>query len=396
MAAIGHIGSWGTPELGLTELLGSLFGAQRTAQGGSDILPNVPATPTPTFNSGGALNLNQALRSGGLTLNTPLKGVLGDNTQNRRTSSGIPGSQPPSNTQNPDLQALQAEYERQREAARSEIEGGFGEYERRLGELEGLYGQQQQSALGSAEQTYANILKGLEEQKGSGLAKLETGRQQVKARGAQSLEDLKRNLEDVVKSMSFRLGALGAGDTSATQVMLPYAYTKLAGVQGGAIQRQVNDQLFEIDKQQKDLETQFSQLWTQMQSEKANLLEQIRNEYGQKLAYIQSLRAQLPRERAEALSTLARELKNEALGRLVTLENWSREREATLQDWARSRMASLETMKQQLSQTANFTPQDILYQRLQQTDLNQPAGQEVYTPSQLLALAKRRREELAA
>jgi ribosomal protein L16 Arg81 hydroxylase len=165
-------------------------------------------------------------------------------------------------------------------------------------------------------------------------------------------------------------------------------------VQGGAIQRQVNDQLFEIDQKQRDLENQYIQLLTQTKVEKENTLTQIKNDYGQKLAYIRSLQASLPREKAEALSTLARELKNEALGRLVSLENWYRQREADLTSWANDRMNVLQSYKQQLSQTSDFSPQDIIWNNLKPVDNSGGTGTEVYTPSQLLALAKRRREEL--
>lgn len=40
-------GSWGTPELGITEAIGGLFGSGRTSEGGSDIIPNKPKAGTP-------------------------------------------------------------------------------------------------------------------------------------------------------------------------------------------------------------------------------------------------------------------------------------------------------------------------------------------------------------
>jgi hypothetical protein len=388
---IGHTGSWGLPDLGITEFFSDLLGKPRTPQRGSSLFDDKPSQKKDNSSQG----INYIDQDTMLKLfnfdntqqNNMKKDVLGLNTQ------AVPKTGTNQNT-NQDLLNLQNEYEKQRNAARGEIESGFGEYERRLGDLFSLYNQQQSGAEEGINRTYDEIMKGLEQQKQSSEEKLAAGREQVKARGAQSLEDLKRNLDEVVRSMSMKLGALGAGDSSATQVMLPYAYTKLAGVQGGAIQRQVNDQLFEIDQKQRDLENQYIQLLTQTKVEKENTLDQIRSDYGQKLAHIRSLQASLPREKAEALSTLARELKNEALGRLVSLENWYRQREADLTSWANDRMNVLQSYKQQLSQTSDFSPQDIIWNNLKPVDNSGGTGTEVYTPSQLLALAKRRREEL--
>lgn len=43
-----HIGSWGLPDFGITEWIGSKLGSGTTSQGGSDIIPNKPSAQTPT------------------------------------------------------------------------------------------------------------------------------------------------------------------------------------------------------------------------------------------------------------------------------------------------------------------------------------------------------------
>ena len=55
-----HTGSWGTPELGITEAIGSLFGnTNQTAQGGSNLTSQVGSYPT-------AIIGGQALQGPGL------------------------------------------------------------------------------------------------------------------------------------------------------------------------------------------------------------------------------------------------------------------------------------------------------------------------------------------
>lgn len=290
----------------------------------------------------------------------------------------------------------------QREAAerearvRGQIESGFGEYENRLRGMESDIATREQDEKKLTEKAYEDILSGLSEQKRLGIEKLGVGRQEVGARKAQSIEDLKRNLADTVKAMSFQLGALGAGDTSASTVMMPYAYTKLGGVEGGKIERQANEQLFEIDKQMKDLESKYSELWTQTETEKTNALQRVGEYYGGLLQNIRSQLANAPREKAQALATLETSLLNQAQARLAQIEAFDMQRKASLEDWAKNRMEQLNNMKLQLQGTANFSPRDIVFDELKPVNsLSATRGVEAdySNPAYLSSLAKKIRED---
>lgn len=61
LSEIGHIGAWGTPELGITETISNMFGQGRTAEGGSNLIsdPNIPEsqqTPLAPTGDGGFYN----------------------------------------------------------------------------------------------------------------------------------------------------------------------------------------------------------------------------------------------------------------------------------------------------------------------------------------------------
>ena len=85
-----HPGSWfGLPDFGLTEWAGSLLGANKTNQGGSDILPNTPTNFMPTSQVQGMMQPNGSKGPGGAyPVSDPSKGTLGSSTSNVRSGGG--------------------------------------------------------------------------------------------------------------------------------------------------------------------------------------------------------------------------------------------------------------------------------------------------------------------
>lgn len=296
---------------------------------------------------------------------------------------------------NPINRDRSAEDERRKreEEARKNINAGFDQYVNNLQGLIPTYEGQMNTALGNAEAQYQNIFGGLQEQKQSSLDKLQGQAGQVKTMAANSIEDLKRNLNQTVRGMSMQLGAMGAGDTSASQVMMPYAYTKLAGVQEGGIQRQQNDQLFQIQQAEMDTENQFNTLWRQTETEKINSLQNIRDTYGGYINNVRNAIANAPVERARALQGLLEGLLTEASNKLTALESQDRQYKASLQDWAMGRMAELNNMKLEIANSANFDPLQIGFNELQMVNSLGGGGNtstdSAYWNPQMLASKKR-------
>lgn len=288
-----------------------------------------------------------------------------------------------------------AERARREQEARDNISRGFDQYERNLQGLIPTYQDQMNTALGSAEAQYQNIFGGLQQQKQSSLDKLQGQAGQVKTMAANSIEDLKRNLNQTVRGMGMQLGAMGAGDTSATQVMMPYAYAKLAGVQEGGIQRQQNDQLFQISQAEQETENQFNTLWGQTETEKINSLQNIRDTYGGYINNVRNAIANAPVERAQALQGLLEGLLTEASNKLTALESQDRQYKASLQDWAMGRMSELNNMKLEIANSANFNPLDIYFNELQMANAagGMSSNQDQWNnPQFLLAMGKNKRD----
>ncbi len=152
------------------------------------------------------------------------------------TGGGQPtGFQPTGNQGGYGTSAASDEAARREAEARAAIEAGYGGYLSGMEGLKSMYETGREEELSSAAKTYESIFGGLGEQKSANLAKIQAGREAVGTRRAQSIKDLQQNLANTLRGATMQFGAMGAGDTSATRTMLPYAYTKLAGAQEGCL-----------------------------------------------------------------------------------------------------------------------------------------------------------------
>lgn len=262
------------------------------------------------------------------------------------------------------------EVARREAETRNAINSGYDQYLLGLQGMQDQFGNSRQESLDSASKIYEQIFGGLGEQKQTNLDKLEAGKQEVQSRQASSIKDLQENLSNVLRGATMQFGAMGAGDTSATRTMLPYAYTKLAGQQEGNIRNQANNQLFEIEQQGRDTELKFSEMWRQTEVDKESQLQGIRDYYGNAIQNVQTAMANAPLQKAQALASLNQSLLQEAMTNLRNLEATDRQAKENLKTWATNRMSELNNLKLQLSGSANFNPQDILWKELSVQGVN--------------------------
>lgn len=285
------------------------------------------------------------------------------------------------------------EVRRREEETRRGINSGYDQYESGLRGLQGSYEGERDSSLASAADVYDKIFGGLNEQKQANVDKLAAGRTAVDTRRADSIKDLKSNLSNTVRGMSMQMGAMGAGDTSAAKVMMPYAYTKIAGQQEGGIQRQANEQLFEIDQEERNTNLAFSQMWKDTEVEKTKELDGIRERYGTAIRNVQTALAQAPLDRQRELASLSQSLLQEALANLRTAEARIEQDRKDIKTWATNRLSALNDAKIQLSGNANFSPRDIVFDELKMAGSNPTMADVGGYDWNPLAAAKKVRDE---
>lgn len=350
------------------------------SQGGNPYVPSgmvsLPvsknAIPVASAASGGTIWADNAYGYSTTPYNLSTKNLAtGDSFKKTTTTNPVPVPTPPKpDPVNNDINAAAEEARRREEETRRSIESGYGDYENRLRGMESQYGIDREESLGSASRVYEQLFGGLTEQKQTNLDKLQAGRGEVNARQASSIKDLQNNLSNVLRGATMQFGAMGAGDTSATRTMLPYAYTKMAGQQEGSIRNQANQQLFEIDQEERDTELKFSEMWRQSETEKETQLQGIKDYYGNAIKNVQYALAQAPAEKAQALANLNQSLLAEAQANLRNLEAYDRQQKDDIKKWATNRVSELNNLKLQLSGSANFSPQDIMWNELSVQGVN--------------------------
>lgn len=412
-----HQGSWGTPDLGFTEglnwALSKLSGTPevRTSQGGSE-LSNVWGTsnyqnPQSNTSGGQVLGLssvnnnyisspNASYNPPGYTAPTTTSGGGGNNSSGGNTNQFRPEDRNITWFVNefgqPQLIGqAQNDVDRQRNELWNTINSGFDSYKSNLQGMIPWYDQQQGERIKDLGSTYDTVFSGLSQGKQAAQDKLGLSEQEVKRRQANSIQDLQQNLNQVMRATGMQLGAMGAGSTSASQVMAPYAYTKMAGKEFGNISRQAMDQFGQIDQKRVDLETEFASLYNQTELEKQSKINEIKSYYGDKVSQIRELMTQVDPQRAQALAGLQKGLLDQAYQKLNDLQAEDRARKDGIQQWALQRMAQLNDAKIQLQNTGNYDPQAIVRNELSALGYTPTMdnASEFYNPQ---LIAKRRQE----
>ncbi len=348
---------------------GSVLGANTTAPQPTNNNPPPSAPPKPgTIPEGGQPNVNGYLNEFGQW--TPITDA--DRERGR----------------------LANEAKAREDALRGTINSGFDSLKQGYNDLLPYYSQEGDRRVGQVGDTYNNIFGGLDTAKQAGQATLNNSRAAVATRSANSVADLKDNLNQVMRNTGMQLGAMGAGDTSASQVMAPYAYTKMAGAQFGGIARQANDQYGTLDQKGIDLEQQYAQLYNQTEIEKSQQIEAIKSDVGAQIARIREMIPGVDASRAQALAGLEQSLLTQAQAQLTQLQAEDRQKKDSLQQWALNRMSQLQDAQLSIKNTANFDPQAITFNALQSVGAMPAYGQSAEAYYNPALLAQKRREEL--
>jgi hypothetical protein len=287
-----------------------------------------------------------------------------------------------------------SEEERQRMEAekrlRGQIDDRYTSYLGGINQAQSLIPQRQQEDMGFLQNKYGQFQQGLEGARQGAYDKLGMARSGVAERRAGSITELGQNLGSLMRSTALELGAAGAGDSSASEVMAPYAFAKL-GNQGFAdINRQANTQYNEIDMQEVDVANTY-------QSEIGSLQQWLGDQEQQVTTYYRGLLDQLEAEKRgandvkmEALQQLELGIFNQAEAQVAAIQQQARDYALQLDSWAKERLATLNDAKIQIQNSANFNPRDIVQSELQGLNMG---GGNAYGGMQSAIGGLRRREE---
>lgn len=348
-----HTGSWGTPELGLSEAISNIFGQGRTGQGGSNLfgpvsettlVPVQPGNPSAGFQPAAQPIQRQPTRTG---TGTPGGGGDTELTQLRkiRESGGL----------NPIQESRLKELEAQQSSGPSMediINQQYGSIASDLDRIINWLPEWQKELEGKIGSIAESQKTGLTTSREAQLSRFPIFRQNVEQQQVKTLRDLAQNIRNVLNAGNIYLGARGAGDSSGAD-MFSFATTQEANRQRGSILAQTSQMLKEIDMKEADVRSAFEDQMNAVDTWKNTQITQIAQDFMSKK---EALMAQKPNIRAQAVQTW--------LNYLTQVETQARQWQAGIDQWARDRMATLNNWKVQIGNSAQFNPRDLVWQEL--------------------------------
>lgn len=317
-----HTGSWGTPELGITEAIGSLFGnSNRTAQGGSNLTSQVGSYPT-------AIIGGQALQGPGLgwSGDTYNNGALTQDTSRSFPSGG--GSTynpvPQGYTRNSQGTIVQGDVNR---PAQSQAESDASIRERQMLDQQALEGQMdavynpQFDYLNQTEQFYKNQLPGYQQEAnqnydvnkqllGTSLTNAQTGINTQETTGKRATEDAMAKARRVFMEQQIGNQQRFGGSSSAGGAMSELLARNLQSEQG-QIGRQATDYTQQIGQLRQQAQQKFDDSVLQLEQQKQKALNDIQREFDQKMMEIGSNRTQLTSAKAQMKLQALMDLRNQ-------------------------------------------------------------------------------------
>lgn len=262
-----RMGSWGLPEFGITEAIGNLIGAPRTAQGGSNLNLSGMASSTPSYSGPIA---SYPTSSPGVTTPKPTRTLSG------ATSGG----------QTLGASTYQDPYAGASNAAQSEGDAYLRqlqtEYDRSAEEL-----QAQLAQAGTAREQGLSSLRSAVDEYGNVIGKQKASAEQTTAKNIQSAGSTAAQTQAKSRNV---LRALGILSSSAAGDILNRPMTEF-GSQKAELQQGLIQRTQELDD-----------ALAQKTSEHANLVKNLESQYAEIVGNIQRDLRFSDRERADAVA----------------------------------------------------------------------------------------------
>ena len=347
-----HSGSWfGLPDFGITESIGRILGAPKTAQGGSNIFGNsqVPSSSAQQAPSTTSTNTGSVL---GTSTQAPTSPV---NTQPTADIGG--GSSGPS-------------YEDQ---MRSQIDSGYNNYFAELDkQLAGL-STQRGAQENIANTSYNTNLTDLGLQRDSNLQGLNQQRDIVNTNQVKTLKDVSSNIRNLMNAGNTYLGSMGAGDSSAVN-QYAYGLTKLGSQQRGDVMSQSQSQLNEVAGREANLNNIFMQEKNRLAGERDTKIQEIATWFADAQNKLSTAKANGQLAKSQDLQSLTTNMYNAALQQLNNIQNMYAQRSSALENWAMSNATNLNQLKQNMAQIAQFKAQPLSVGSISGTPQFAPQG----------------------
>lgn len=345
-------GSWfGLPELGISELLG---GNKASTSKKTVTVNNYVPEQKPVYGPPAPTTTNNKTNT---TTNKTT-------TSSNKSSSSGSSSNKSSSSNNSAQKEAQKAADEARKAAQSAIRNKAETLRSGLTSLESQVPQYQAEDEQYVTDQYGNMLNNYQSQYDQSLGLLGNKREAIGTYKEQATQEMGQDMRNSLLASQMKLGAIGGGNSSASEVMLPYAFSKESGKQRASIIGQANDQYATLDNEEINLKAGYDQGKKEIDNWKITALDNVRQTAREKLDRIQQAKLQATADEQDALANMEIDVLNNAQSMLAQIQAEDRNRRTNLENWATQRMAQLQDYKLQLSNTTNFNPQQMTYDAL--------------------------------
>ena len=281
-----QIGSWGTPELGITEAIGRFLGSPTTSQGGSDLDRSSRAvapsyTPPPTG---------------------PVSGPIYNGPQSRRTTTNTGGSVPGTSTASP-ISSPSAPSGPSDQELNEAYDPIFSYLNQAEDSLRSMYPQAQQDIQGQ----YGVSQNTLDTSRGQNITALTGNEQKVQQTKEDAMSQARRLYNELLGGYNQRFG----GATSAGEAARTLAGNEAQRTMGG-VNRDFGNNMATIQQKKVEVEQGYQSGLMQLQQTRDAALNQAHRDFQQKLSDITRERATTANDKSIRKILALQEMRNQA------------------------------------------------------------------------------------
>lgn len=238
---------------------------------------------------------------------------------------------------------------------RGEISSGYDAY---FGELDAMLGElpnqrtAQEDIVGSQ---HTQGVADLGAEKATGLADLGMQRTRTESAQAKNLGGIGENIRNLFTSGQIKLGAAGAGDSSAVD-QFSYALAKLGSKARGDVMSKTSDIVAEIDNREFKLNTIFSNEKTRLSSTRDQAISGIAQWFSEATNQIRGMVAQGQISKGQDLAGITSKLLDQAMQQAQTAQTAFLNRQGMLEQWALNNQEGIKEARGNISTQANYSP----------------------------------------
>lgn len=368
-----HTGSWGTPELKISERLSDFFGQGRTSQGGSNMYGDQSQTKlVPSGIVNGNTQFVPSGTSGAYGIGSGYKAPASSNPTGGSPAGGGGGGGSPPNAQTTYINGKKlADMIKDGEAdqwgnpingggvdyaaqARNEINSGYDNYFRELDNMMGELPGQADTQKGIASNSYNQGVTDINSQKESSLADLNTQSRKNTEQQVKGLRDIGENIGNLMRTGQVMLGTRGAGDSSAAN-MYSYALTKLGSKQRGGVLEQTRAIENDIQDRVAKLNNVVTSELGKLKTNYDNTVLGITQWLGEQQNAIRQAKANGQIQKGQSLASLSTQLLQTATAALMQAKQEVSNRRSMLEQWAMNNAKDIQGLRANLAEVSNYT-----------------------------------------